>query len=666
MTVPAVPDLAARLAHLAAPGAPDAELLRRFADHGDGAAFELLVWRYAGLVFGTARRALGNAPDADDAFQAAFLALARRAATVRSGEALGGWLHRVALRAALKVRAARARRAAREGAPLPDRAARATPAPDDTAAVIDEELARLPEKLRVAFVLCELEGRADAEAAAQLGCPVGTVQSRLSRARERLRARLSRRGLAPLVGPLAVGAAAVPGALVRATAAGAVPFAAGAALEGTAPALARAVLRPGPLKPALGALALAALTVGAVLAAHAPTAPPVPPTVPIRAASDPPHKPAPPKPFQLDTAKAGLSQIDEVRFSPDGRWIVAAGSKPVGTTATAIVGVWRATGAFERALTEPEGVGAALAFSRDGKLCATANTSANSAALWDTATWKERRTFEHPLVSDVALSPDGARVATLSRAFAGTVALSEVRVHDAATGKALFAHRPAGKETFASVAFAPDGKAVAVGTSAGTVRVLDAATGKVRHELKVREAADNRAAFAPDGARVLTWTTGFEIVGGAASGGVRLWDAATGKLERTFGPNDHPVVDAAFTPNGRHVIATSTSSGIVWVWETGGKRVAEVQLSDTDGAEGGSVAVSPDGALLAVSGWEGKARRERPLTVLYDLPTGKERARLAGVRAVAFAPNGAALAALSGTGDGPDTVAVRPLIDVLK
>lgn len=191
-----LPDFATALTCLAEPdasGVSDSELLRRFADARDEAAFELLVWRHGGMVLGTCRRVLGRSADADDAFQATFLALARKAGAVRRGESLPGWLHRVALRAALRLRAAGQHTLA-EAIPLTEVAAPAEPLPDDTAAVLDEEIGRLPHKLRVAFVLCALEERTDSEAAELLGCPKGTVLSRLARARERLRLRLTRRG----------------------------------------------------------------------------------------------------------------------------------------------------------------------------------------------------------------------------------------------------------------------------------------------------------------------------------------------------------------------------------------------------------------------------------------------------------------------------------------
>lgn len=184
---------------LPAPGVPDADLLARWVAERDEAAFELLVRRYAPVVLAACRRLLADPNDADDAFQATFLVLARRAASVSRGEVLGAWLHRVACRAALRVRSARARHAGRQDAgPVEQLPAPAVdPALSELLGVLDEEVERLPARHRVAFVLCCLEGRTGEEAGRLLGCPPGTVSSRLTRARERLRDRLARRGFAP-------------------------------------------------------------------------------------------------------------------------------------------------------------------------------------------------------------------------------------------------------------------------------------------------------------------------------------------------------------------------------------------------------------------------------------------------------------------------------------
>ena len=202
-------------------GPTDGELLECFVTRRDGAAFEALVRRHGPMVLGVCRRVLRNEADAEDTFQATFLVLVRKAATVRPRGMVGNWLYGVAHRAALKARAAAARRAAREreGAvrPRPDGGGEAL---DHLRAVLDRELTALPEKYRAAVVLCDLEGKTIREAARHLGCPQGTAWTWLSRGRGLLSARLARYGPAVSIGMVAVAgdaAAGVPGRLVCAT-----------------------------------------------------------------------------------------------------------------------------------------------------------------------------------------------------------------------------------------------------------------------------------------------------------------------------------------------------------------------------------------------------------------------------------------------------------------
>jgi RNA polymerase sigma factor (sigma-70 family) len=253
-----LPELLRYLRRAAAPAeAPvgsDAQLLERFATARDEDAFELLVRRHGPMVLSVCRRVLGDAHEAEDAFQAAFLVLARKAPAAARCRSAGAWLHTVAYRVALRARSSRAARTARErplDEPVP--AGDSDPALEavkrDVRRVIDEEVSRLPEKYRVPFVLFHLEGRSSAEVARDLGCPVGTVESWLSRARARLRAALARRGLAPtpalLPVPLAhAGPPAVPAALLRSTVRAAPLVAAGRAVAaGTVPARVASLLK---------------------------------------------------------------------------------------------------------------------------------------------------------------------------------------------------------------------------------------------------------------------------------------------------------------------------------------------------------------------------------------------------------------------------------------
>jgi RNA polymerase sigma factor (sigma-70 family) len=175
----------------------DGELLESFTARKDEEAFAELVRRHGPLVLGVCRKLLRHEQDAEDAFQATFLVLARRADSIYSAAVLPSWLYGVATRLAARIRAAGSRRRAREG-PLVD-SATPGPQPDpealEVAPVLHEEIGRLPEKYRAPIILCYLEGKTNEEAARLLDCPPGTVFSRLARARERLRKQLKRRGL---------------------------------------------------------------------------------------------------------------------------------------------------------------------------------------------------------------------------------------------------------------------------------------------------------------------------------------------------------------------------------------------------------------------------------------------------------------------------------------
>jgi RNA polymerase sigma factor (sigma-70 family) len=215
------------LARSADPAAADGRLLGRFAEAGDADAFAGLVARHGPMVYAVCRRAAGDPHLADDAFQATFLILARRARDVRPREAVRAWLYGVAVRTARTARARADRRLRRE-APVPAVPDRPAPAPQgadpDVLQVLDEEIARLPDRLRAVVVLCELDGLSRKAAAARLGVPEGTVSSRLAAARKALAARLRTRGVTAPAAGLGVyfaelaRAAAVPRRLTEAAA----------------------------------------------------------------------------------------------------------------------------------------------------------------------------------------------------------------------------------------------------------------------------------------------------------------------------------------------------------------------------------------------------------------------------------------------------------------
>jgi RNA polymerase sigma factor (sigma-70 family) len=215
-------------------GSSEGELLKRFVADRDEAAFEALLSRHGRMVLGVCRQMLNDPNDVDDAFQATFLVLVRKASTLRQSDLLGNWLYGVAHRVATRARSLSARRAARN-ATGPDAVENLTVAEggrelsvNQTAAFeegrwLHRELSHLPEKYRVLIVLCYFEGLTHDEAAARLGCPLGTVKGRLARARDLLRRRLTVRGVTlsatALASHLALAeaTASVPGSLQTAT-----------------------------------------------------------------------------------------------------------------------------------------------------------------------------------------------------------------------------------------------------------------------------------------------------------------------------------------------------------------------------------------------------------------------------------------------------------------
>lgn len=241
-------------------GLTDRQLLERFVNRNDSSAedaFTILLERHGPMVWGVCRRLLPDR-DAADAFQATFLVLVRRASAIRVDDSLGPWLYGVSRRVAARARANSLRRRARETGGVE---ALAGPDPDlnrtERLAILDEEISRLPERHRAAIVLCDLEGLPHEEAARRLGCPIGTVESRLSRGRQRLRDRLVRRGLAPAAATLRAetvreASATMPSALIKhsaqfmasSLAAGAVPVAVTALAEGVIQMMWFARLKP--------------------------------------------------------------------------------------------------------------------------------------------------------------------------------------------------------------------------------------------------------------------------------------------------------------------------------------------------------------------------------------------------------------------------------------
>jgi RNA polymerase sigma factor (sigma-70 family) len=330
------------------PGEPagDRDLLDRFAHRRDQAAFALLVRRHGPMVLSVCRRVTAHPQDAEDAFQAAFLVLAKKAAAVRNPELLGNWLYGVAVRVAGKARRSAARRRVREVqvSAMPDPSTTPTEPTSDLGLVLHEELAGLPACYREPIVLCDLRGTSRADAAKALGIPEGTVSSRLASGRKKLADRLTRRGvaLAAAAVPAALAApapAAVPDSLVAKTCGLVSDWAAGSAVPLPVARLAEGGFSVRKLM-LIGVFTTALVAGSAVLAAGTddppnPPAPRIPGTVPVRLETAAPAPDPGGKATGLTTSPRLRVAIDlplipqayQAFWSPDGKSLAVRGER---------------------------------------------------------------------------------------------------------------------------------------------------------------------------------------------------------------------------------------------------------------------------------------------------------------------------------------------------
>jgi RNA polymerase sigma factor (sigma-70 family) len=664
------------------PGKTDADLLGQFID-GDEDAFAALVSRYGPLVLSVCRSVLPCEQDAEDAFQATFLVLAQRASSIRSKASVGSWLHGVALRIARKAQTSSARRQRRERHAAREEGVLAA---DDLTwrelqEILHEELGALPEKYRLPLLLCCWEGKTQDEAAGQLGCPRATLKDRMGRARELLRDRLTRRGVAlsvPLFATL-LSPAAVSAALVRSSTHGAFRFVAGkpGAQVGHAAVLAQRALRslaPGRLRAAVLVLVLGLCGIG--LAARNS----FPPRTPANPDASEPGIPGQGREMKPHLARAGdplpqgaLARLGTLRFrqgttvtgiafSPDGKrllscssddnvnlWDAATGKQlrrltherfdlvqsvafsPDGrTVASGYTGgglfLWNAdTGQCLRQLKGHQAHVVALAFSPDGKLLYSGELDHAPVRCWDVDTGQERRQFpgHERGVYSLSLSGDG-------RVLATSGSDGQVVLWDPRTGKELRRWKPHAAH-LRRVALAPDGKRLATTASDPTPVLWDASTGKLLYRLSGHKDTVDAVVFSPDGRTLAT---------GGRDRTVRLWDVATGKETFKVPGVRNMVLALAFSPDGNRLVVGSGAS--LRVWDLATRR----ELLPAEGHQGELFAVvpSPDGRLLATAGRDA-------VICLWDVTTGREVRRLEGhtgeIYSLSFSPDGALLASCS-------------------
>jgi RNA polymerase sigma factor (sigma-70 family) len=583
----------------------DRQLLERFAHHRDETAFAALVQRHGPMVRLACRRVLGRPEDAEDAFQAAFMVLARKAASVAWRESVGGWLYQTAHRVAAEARSRNARRDALDKRAARERQPASTNQESllEVCDVLHESLEELPARYREPLALCYLHGLTRDQAAQTLGWSLRTLDRRLAQGRERLRRVLTRRGVtlpaAFLAGALSSTAAeaAVSASLMAATMRAAVSFAARdvelrAAVPAAAAALANSVLCTTasiwPRVVALLALVLllAVGTLGAFVG--------VPGTA------------GPARVSREDSAEvrepAGIPKEDE---KPPARKDRLGDPLPPGAVA-------RMGSSRLRHLTHMANLGAVV--SPDSKTLIT--TSEDGVRAWSMTTGKLLYQFRDDFDFHPVFSPNGKRLAMIGN--------SAIYLRDPATGRKLqripatgeFPTRPG------LLAYSADGRRLAVALDKGDIVILDPATGKPTISLDVRLAGKIRddyfLVFSADGRTLLS-------MGRAPDSRDTIchWDIATGKLLKRVVPDYagfRPTV--TLSPDGR-LVAVPTR-GPVTLFDTQTGKIHCTLQGERNRATYG-LAFSPDSKTLATASSE---RGEADATAsLWDTATGKLRRR---------------------------------------
>lgn len=624
-------------------GLTDAQLLERVACRGalTEAAFEAIVARHGSAVLACCRRVVEDSAAAEDAFQATFLVLFDRAARIRVKESLAPWLLHVGRLAALKARQSERRRRAREGRVARPEAVMLEDEAADLRILVRAEVDRLPGRYRDPVRLCYFEGRTHDDAAAALGCPVGTVRGRLSRARDLLRTRLARRGI--VITPMAVVAALAATGEARAEIRAALREAAvPAAVRGTGTSV--------------GACALAAAVArGLVMAAVFQTA-------------------------AIIAAGAGLVALAGRAGEPP-RQAHPAGAAPAGAAVVDRYGDPLPRGAIARLGTtrfHHDGIFLRVFFAPDGKTLVTAG--GKDARLWDVATGRLLRSVEAGWIA--APSPDGRTLFTSEKGILRAIAFAD--------GRDL---RQVALETPNRLDVSPDGKTLAVLTGfqarfhqpnrPSIVVLLDAATLAVRWRVEKPPPYAEELAFAPDGRTlaIAAPAEGAQAVNmfGPKASVIRLLNVENGAEVRRIPVEGFGVGSLAFAPDGR-TLAAGAGDRTIRRYDpaTGQERLprlgrerAVAAVPEQEGnlrglgarkgfdegmaREAAALAFSPDGKLLASGpedlGYYGDLIDVPPITI-WDVATGRAIHRLAGhprgITSLAFAPDGKTLASSGG------------------
>jgi RNA polymerase sigma factor (sigma-70 family) len=564
---------------------PDQQALARFVGQRDEAAFTTLMERHGPMVWRVCRRMLHDDLAAEDAYQATFLILLRKAPAIGRRELLANWLYGVAYRVAARARVEAAKRRNREARSLPksvlDPLTELTGR--EVCAVLDEEMIRLPERYRAPFLLCHVEGRTRDQAARELGWSLRSLERRLARGRELLRARLSRRGITLSAALLAAGLATETGSAgAAATTALLVPGAAQTAQQlfaGSAPSARAVVLAEGILRATALARIKLVLVLFLVLG------------VVIPGVSLTLHRFAT---TRRDEAKPQESEIqvedlpgpaDRVPVRND----VFGDPLPAGALARMGTVQWR---------QHHSSADLANAFSPDGMVLVTGGDG--SLKLWDVATGKLLRSVTGDYYGAVRFAPNGRWV------FA-----SGSYLLDAATLGEMRRISPGGYP----LAFSPDSTLLATAGRGGLVDLWQTSNGQLAFALRGHQEGVHSGAYSPDGRTLVTMCFGKRIC---------HWDVATGALRKTVTLSLPQWRTVHLSPDGRTLAVAPYSTAAVSLWDTEtGKERYKLQ-GDLASAMYG-LAFSPDGRTLATDWYDSTGKKAQ--ISLWDVGSGRLRHR---------------------------------------
>ncbi len=622
---------------------PDAVLLERFLQRRDESAFTALVARHGDMVYRSCRRVLGDSHEAEDAFQATFLILARKAHTLRQPAALPGFLHRVARHVALKARRSDRRSASRGTAEPAVPASLSDPLTQLTARelldIVEDEIERLPAKQRSAVVLCCLEGHTREEAANLFGCRVGSLKGHLERGRQRLQARLRRRGIA-ISAALALVVVArdrvsarVPCLLLHSTVHAALHGDIGNSVSALAHSVLKSMLlrRLAGMMTAMLSLALTASTTVALVYLWPAAKFPEDETTAVPTASRDAgasklqvrrNAPADPLPSRA-IARLGTQRLRHggwikfAAFTPDGKRLVSQGEDGVR--------VWDTVTGKELHHLSPEAgkIWGATDLSPDSKqVAAGIESSDGHINIWDISSGKKTASFGAGYYALVRFSPDGKRLAVFETAKGW---LRAIEIWDVASQRRLLSWKAHGGHQVMSLFFSPDSRQLFTCAGDGKVRVWDTATGRQLREFsrldwqlpgRMLSMFNQNETLSPDGKLLALVELNEKSTSKAGDiawkARISLRDTATGEQVRLLtcpAPEIHPGQAAdfsalTFAPDGRKLLTGGPDDFLrLWDVATG----AELQRWPLELANPWLLALSRDGKTLAVVMNQGQA-----------------------------------------------------------